>query len=46
MNSLKEGGSVLAAETDKAFNEISADTDWCIYIQGDEVLHEDGYDEV
>ena len=41
---LKEGGRVLAAETDKAFQAISADSDWCIYIQGDEVLHEDGYE--
>jgi len=44
--SLKQGGRVLAAETDKAFNAISADADWCIYIQGDEVMHEDGYTEV
>ncbi len=45
-DTLKEGGRVLAAETDKAFNAVSADADWCIYIQGDEVLHEDGYAEV
>lgn len=44
--SLKEGGRVLASETDKAFQEISEDADWCIYIQGDEVLHEDGYEEI
>ena len=44
-NSLKKG-RVLAAETDKAFKEISADTDWCFYIQGDEVVHEDGYEEI
>jgi glycosyltransferase involved in cell wall biosynthesis len=43
---LKEGGRVLAAETDKAFRAIAADTDWCIYIQGDEVLHEDGLNNV
>lgn len=43
---LKQDGRVLAAETDKAFNAISADTDWCIYIQGDEVLHEDGYEAI
>jgi hypothetical protein len=45
-DSLREGGRVLAVETDKAFRAISADTDWCIYIQGDEVLHEDGYEEI
>src|SRR5688572_748280 len=44
-DSLIEGGAVLAQETDKAFKSISADTDWCIYIQGDEVMHEDGYAE-
>jgi len=35
-----EGGRVLAMETDKAFAAISADTDWCFYLQGDEVVHE------
>ena len=39
-DSLREGGRVLAEETDKAFQEISADTDWCFYIQGDECVHE------
>src|SRR5687767_12636501 len=43
---LREGGRVLAVETDKAFRAIGPDSDWCIYIQGDEVMHEDGYDEV
>ena len=38
---LREGGRVLAAETDKAYAAISEDADWAIYIQGDEVLHED-----
>lgn len=40
-DSLREGGRVLAQETDKAFKAISKDTDWCFYIQGDEVIHED-----
>ncbi|MDQ3683426.1 MAG: glycosyltransferase family 2 protein [Bacteroidota bacterium] len=44
-NSLKDG-RVLAVETDKAFKEISANADWCFYIQGDEVVHEDGYEEI
>lgn len=39
-DSLREGGRVLAVETDKAFDAISADTDWCFYIQGDECVHE------
>ena len=42
-DSLREGGRVLAVETDKAKAAISADTDWAIYIQGDEVLHEQDY---
>ena len=37
---LIKGGKVLAAETDKAFNSISDDSDWAFYIQGDEVVHE------
>ncbi len=37
---LREGGRVLAEETDKALAAISADADWAFYIQGDEVLHE------
>lgn len=39
-DSMRDGGKVLALETNKAFNEINADSDWCFYIQGDEVLHE------
>ncbi|MCF8386355.1 MAG: hypothetical protein K9G58_01460 [Bacteroidales bacterium] len=44
--SLRKGGKVLAAETDKAFKEISPDSDWAFYIQGDEVLHEKYHPEV
>lgn len=44
--SLKQGGRVLAAETDKAFKAIGSDANWCVYIQGDEVMHEDGHAEV
>jgi hypothetical protein len=39
-DSLREGGQVLAEETNKAFNSIDGNTDWCFYIQGDEVVHE------
>lgn len=38
--SLREGGRVLAEETNKALRHIPQDADWCIYIQGDEVIHE------
>ena len=37
---VRDGGKVFADETDKAFNAISADSDWAFYIQGDEVVHE------
>lgn len=37
---LREGGQVLAEETDKALAAVSTDADWAFYIQGDEVLHE------
>jgi hypothetical protein len=39
-DSLREGGKVLAAETNKAYDTISEKADWCFYIQGDEVMHE------
>ena len=39
-DSLREGGRVLAIETDKALAAISTDADWAFYIQGDEVIHE------
>jgi len=39
-DSLREGGKVLAVETDKAFEAISPDYDWAFYIQADEVVHE------
>jgi hypothetical protein len=37
---LQKGGEVYAAETNKAFDAIPPDYDWCFYIQGDEVVHE------
>jgi hypothetical protein len=39
-DSLREGGRVLAEETNKAFQAIPEDSDWAFYIQGDEVVHE------
>jgi len=39
-NSLREGGKVLAVETDKAMDATASDSDWLFYIQADEVLHE------
>lgn len=37
---LREGGAVLADETNKAYQSITENSDWCFYIQGDEVVHE------
>lgn len=39
-DNLREGGTVFARETDKAFEAISPDADWAFYIQGDECVHE------
>ncbi len=38
--SLNKGGEVYANETNKAFDAIPGEYDWCFYIQGDEVIHE------
>jgi len=45
-DSLREGGRVLAEETNKAFDKVAADSDWAFYIQGDEVFHEHGMEAV
>lgn len=42
-DSLREGGRVLAVETDKALAAVSPQADWCIYLQADEVIHENDY---
>ena len=39
-DSLREGGRVLAEETNKALASIGPEFDWCFYLQADEVLHE------
>ena len=45
-DSLRTGGKLLADETDKAFDSVSPDSDWCFYIQGDEVIHEKYHPEI
>ena len=42
-DSLRENGRVLAVETDKALADIDPAADWAIYIQGDEVMHQDDH---
>ena len=44
--SLREGGQVLAEETNKALAAVSEDSNWCFYIQGDEVVHEKYHDTI
>jgi len=39
-DNLREGGRVLAEETNKAFDAIPTEYDWCFYIQADECVHE------
>jgi len=39
-DTLREGGRVLAVETNKAMAAIGNEFDWCFYLQADEVVHE------
>jgi len=39
-SNLRKGGSVLAVETNKAFQLIDPTSTWAFYIQADEVVHE------
>ncbi|MEO6037252.1 MAG: glycosyltransferase family 2 protein [Saprospiraceae bacterium] len=39
-DTLRAGGQVLAMETNKAFDAIPSEYDWCFYIQGDECVPE------
>jgi glycosyltransferase involved in cell wall biosynthesis len=45
-DSLRKGGRLLAVETNKAMRATAPDSDWCFYIQADEVLHEKYHDAV
>ncbi|MDX2172690.1 MAG: glycosyltransferase family 2 protein [Bacteroidota bacterium] len=40
-DNLREGGKVLALETNKVFDAIPLEYDWCFYIQSDECVHEE-----
>ena len=42
-DNLRQGGQVLAEETNKALAAIPDDTDWAFYIQADEVIHENDH---
>lgn len=43
-DNLRQGGRVLADETNKAMAATSPDADWLFYIQADECVHEKYYD--
>lgn len=45
-DTLREDGQVLAVETNKALRALPKNTDWAIYIQGDEVFHEKDYTDI
>jgi hypothetical protein len=40
-DNLREGGQVLSIETNKVFDKIPTEFDWCFYIQSDECVHEE-----
>ena len=43
-DSQRQGGRTFALETDKALQAVARDSDWCFYIQADEVVHEKYHD--
>jgi hypothetical protein len=43
---LREGGKILAVETNKAKEAVSKDSDWLFYLQGDECIHEKDYETI
>ncbi len=45
-DTLREGGKVLAIETNKVFDLIPNEFDWCFYIQSDECVHESDLEKI
>lgn len=41
--SMRQGGRVLALETDKALALVPKEYTWALYLQADEVIHQDDY---
>ena len=44
--SIRDGGSILAMETNKALKLINPNATWALYIQADELLHERDHDNI
>ena len=45
-DNLREGGAVLADETNKALAHVSKESDWLFYIQADECIHEEDLNQI
>ena len=45
-DNLRQGGKVLSIETNKVFDQIPKEYDWCFYIQSDECVHEEDLPEI
>jgi hypothetical protein len=45
-DTIRTGGLTLSTETNKVFDAIPAEFDWCFYIQSDESVHENDLDTI
>ncbi len=45
-DSLREGGRILSNETNKIFDLIPKEFNWCFYIQSDECVHENDFEKI
>jgi len=45
-DNLRKGGFVLSNETNKVFDAIPKEFDWCFYIQSDECVHEEDLEKI
>jgi hypothetical protein len=45
-DSLRQGGLVLSHETNKVFDQVPDEFDWCFYIQSDECVHEHDFEKI